>query len=125
MWPRSIALLCQWHLLAAVWKWLWDRHHQIENKDRPHLLRLFRRIIYAQTRQAYEDARTDMDNDLVFEEYPNYGKHLADSYFHRSEVWSSHHRFENALPTNDVDTNNLCEASFKVCIIIHDYYYSQ
>ena len=62
-----------------------------------------------------------MENDLVFQEYPNYGKHLADSYFHRSDVWSSCHRFEAALPTNDVDTNNLCEASFKVCINVFHY----
>ena len=49
VWPNAKLLLCTWHLLNAVWRWLWDRKHQVLKEDRPHLLKLFRVLLYAKT----------------------------------------------------------------------------
>ena len=96
---------------------LWDRHHDVANEDRPSLLRLFRRIVYAESSEAFEKAREAMEDDEVFKEYPNYDEHLTTAYFHRYEAWASCHRIEAGLPHHAVNTNNLVEASFKVIII--------
>ena len=37
-WPSSVLLLCIFHVLQAMWTWLWDAKHKIENKDRQALL---------------------------------------------------------------------------------------
>ena len=38
-WPSSVLLLCQFHVLQALWTWLWDRKQGIVMQDRPVLLR--------------------------------------------------------------------------------------
>ena len=30
VWPDAKLLLCAWHVLNAVWRWLWDSNHQIK-----------------------------------------------------------------------------------------------
>ena len=46
-WPSSVLLLCQFHVLQALW--MWDAKHDINKQDRPVLLRLFRRVLYSET----------------------------------------------------------------------------
>ena len=31
-WPELILLLCQFHLLQALWQWLWAGNHKIEKQ---------------------------------------------------------------------------------------------
>ena len=39
VWPNAILLLCIWHVLNAVWRWLWLGRHKIHMDDRAHLLK--------------------------------------------------------------------------------------
>ena len=41
---------------------LWDRHHDVANEDRPSLLRLFRRIVYAESSEAFDKAQETMED---------------------------------------------------------------
>ena len=41
VYPNATVLLCLFHILQAVWRWLWDSHHHVEKKDRPHHLSAF------------------------------------------------------------------------------------
>ena len=36
VWPRSTFLLCVWHVLNAVWRWLWLADHKVNKNDRPY-----------------------------------------------------------------------------------------
>ena len=53
VWPEAKLLLCVWHVLNAVWRWLWDSNHQVKKDDRPHLLKKFRSLVYAKTEEEY------------------------------------------------------------------------
>ena len=47
VWPDAILLLCVWHVLNAVWRWIWQGDHQVKKDDRPYLLKKFRSLLYA------------------------------------------------------------------------------
>ena len=112
--PQSTTLLCQWHLQAAVWRWIYKSEHGIEKKDRPILLKLFQKLIYAKTNETYEDARLELYEDETANDYPQYLQHLSSQYFHRLDTWTTFARLENNLSTHHHTTNNLVESSFNV-----------
>ena len=79
--PQSTTLLCQWHLQAAVWRWLYKREHDIDKKDRPILLKHFQKLLYAKTEETYEDARLELFEDETANDYPQYLQHLSSQSF--------------------------------------------
>jgi hypothetical protein len=38
VWPDATTVLCIFHLLQQVWRWLHDKKHGIALEDRPHIL---------------------------------------------------------------------------------------
>ena len=88
IWPDATLLLCVWHVLNAVWRWLWKSEHQIKKDDRPHLLVKFRDVLYANTESEYEIKKNDLLCDQINLKYPNFLKHLENSYFKRKDVWA-------------------------------------
>ena len=114
VWPESKFLLCVWHVLNAVWRWLWLGDHQIKKDDRPYLLNFFRDILYANKSGDYEKCKTDFLSDDICLKYPKYIQHLQKSYFGRSEVWTISARNDQKLPTHSTNTSNYVEASFRL-----------
>ena len=51
--PSSEHLLCQFHLLQAIWRWIWAAIHKIENKDRKELINAFRSLVYAKNEDDF------------------------------------------------------------------------
>jgi hypothetical protein len=49
VWPQAMLLLCLFHVLQAIWRWLQQAKHGILKQDRVHLYRIFKSIIYSQT----------------------------------------------------------------------------
>ena len=47
--PGATLLLCTFHVLQAVWRWLWSRTSGVDHKDRPVLFSLVRDMLYAKT----------------------------------------------------------------------------
>lgn len=45
--PQATLLLCIFHVLQAVWRWLWKREHGIAMTDRKPLLGVVKQIMYA------------------------------------------------------------------------------
>ena len=70
--------------------------------------------MYSRTLQGYEAAYQDLISNEVCTKYQNFLLHLENNYFSRPEKWASYFRIQNELPTNQVNTNNLVEASFVV-----------
>ena len=75
-WPDSTFLLCAWHVLNAVWRWLWDAKHQIKKNDRKILLEKFRSLLYAKSEQEYIDKKEVLLTDETCEKYPKFIEHL-------------------------------------------------
>ena len=107
-WPQAELLLCQFHVLQALWNWLWEGKHNIANPDRPILLRLFRDVLYSENEEQLFDNMEKLNVSLVFHQYPNFQADL----FPRIHAWSLEHRVRNMLPTSNNNTTNLVETSF-------------
>jgi hypothetical protein len=45
-WPESFQLLFSFHILQALWTWLWKGEHNIEKDDRAILFNLFKNVLY-------------------------------------------------------------------------------
>ena len=63
-WPDLVLLLCQFHLLQALWQWLWAGAHKIEKGDRAPLLQLFRKLVYSDTEELFKKAVAEMKSTL-------------------------------------------------------------
>lgn len=49
VWPKAKLLLCLFHVLQAIWRWLQQGKHAILKSKRVHLYHGFKRIIYGKT----------------------------------------------------------------------------
>ena len=88
VWPNSVLLLCIFHVLQAQWTWLWDAKHGIAQTDKPDLLLMFRRVLYAETEEELSDRLEEMYADATMNMYPQYQKHLVKDTFPKLKSWS-------------------------------------
>ena len=114
VWPEARLLLCVWHVLNAVWRWLWEGVHKINKADRPYLLKKFRSLLYAKTACDYNEIKTDLTSDELILQYPNFMNHLKKAYFERKDDWAICVRNYEKLPTHSTNTSNYVEASFRL-----------
>ena len=112
LWPDAILLLFVWHVLNAVWRWLWEGNHKIQKEDRPHLLKTFRDVLYAKTQSEYIAKKEELLSDDICLRYPHYIKHLEVGYFSRNEAWTLFFRNDKKLPTHSTKTSNYIKAFF-------------
>ena len=113
-WPQTYLLLCHFHLLQAVWSWLWKADHKIEHNDRPTLLNVFKKVVYAENTEQFETHTTNMKNDETYQKYENFKAHVEKKLLPRYKEWSLKERMENKLPTHNQNTTNYVEYSFRV-----------
>ncbi|PIK60343.1 hypothetical protein BSL78_02712 [Apostichopus japonicus] len=112
VYPRSVLLLCVFHLLQALWRWLWDSKKKVEKKDRPHLLNMFRDIVYALSEEDQETKYVRMsEQDETCQMYPKYKEHVA-TIFERKASWSLAARQDLRIRGNN--TTAYCEASMRI-----------
>jgi len=85
--PHSNLLLCIFHVLQAMWRWLWDSKHEIANQDRKHLMKLFRSVAYADNEEnLVEMVDILIKTDQTSEKYPRFKHHCA-SLLKRKKEW--------------------------------------
>ena len=46
VWPNSKLLLCTFHVLQQVWRWLFDKDHNVDKNDRVQIMRDFRGLLH-------------------------------------------------------------------------------
>ena len=112
-WLDSVQLLCIFHVLQAMWSWLWDGSHKIEHKDRQLLLIRFRDVLYAESKQELSERLEELYADETVNSYPQFVKHLRRDTFPKIKSWSLERRVTDSLPTGHNNTNNLVESSFR------------
>ena len=112
-WPQLTHLLCQFHLLQALWQWLWSGDHKIEKNDRAPLLQMFRKLVYSDTDDLFKDAEKELKEHSLYEKYPAFRKHIEVDVLPRKDLWSLLFRVKEKLPTSSVNTTNYVESSFR------------
>ena len=105
-WSQTILLLCQFHLLKAIWDWLWKASHKIEHRDRPNLLNLFKKIVYAENSEDFNTFIENMKCDETYNRYENFKEHTERKVLPRYKEWSLNERIENSLPNHNQNTPN-------------------
>jgi hypothetical protein len=55
-WPDSKHLLCTFHVLQAVWRWLWKAKNKIPQEKRKDIMKSFQNVLYADTITKAEEA---------------------------------------------------------------------
>eukprot|EP00057_Strongylocentrotus_purpuratus_P026365 XP_011680839.1 PREDICTED: uncharacterized protein LOC753067 [Strongylocentrotus purpuratus] len=109
--PQSVLLLCSFHLLQAVWRWLWDSKHGIQKHHRQGLFFHVKNMVYAEDATAVEAAFESAISDPAVIRYPGYRAYI-NSLYERRQVWAQAFRIGLRIRANN--TNNYAEAAMKV-----------
>ena len=87
VWPSSRLVLCVFHILQQVWRWLHDKKHSVKKCDRQNLLSIFKSLIYVKTSDELETKYNDIiESELLQHKYPNFAAYLDGVYEYR-ESW--------------------------------------
>ncbi|XP_030838984.1 uncharacterized protein LOC756446 isoform X2 [Strongylocentrotus purpuratus] len=109
--PNSVLLLCTFHVLQAVWRWLWDSKHGIKKDHRQSLFALVKAILYADDFSGVESAYDRAQNHPDVRRYPGFATHL-ETLYDRRQVWAQAFRLNLRIRGNN--TNNYAEAAMRV-----------
>ncbi|XP_076155836.1 uncharacterized protein LOC143139123 isoform X2 [Alosa pseudoharengus] len=109
--PQTHPILCVFHILQAMWRWLWDAHNGVPKTHRQHLLNLFKQLVYARSPLDLEASYNLAVQDSIAGRYSKYTNHLA-AVFKRRELWALCLR--SHLPTRGNNTNNFVESAMRV-----------
>ena len=110
-WPSVVLLLCVFHMMQQVWRWLFEKTHCITQNDRPKIMILFKKVVYASTVQEMEDLFEELIESDVVCKYANLCAYLNGLYDIR-EAWALGFRSNLRLRGNN--TNNAIESQFLV-----------
>lgn len=109
VWPLAVQKLCHFHVMQAVWRWLWDPKHVIEKDDRKDLMQGFRRVLYAceecETEELYSSLLEQAES---FENFQGYVESLWD----RKESWGM--AWRNIASLRGHHTNNFAEITVRL-----------
>jgi len=107
VWPKSKTLLCTFHVLQAVWRWLWDSNHQIPKEKRKPLMKNFQNILYAERVVEAECAYRQGIENVEFSQRKKY----LENYWSYKEDWCLCYR--DGTSRGHV-TNNYCEVAVRL-----------
>lgn len=110
--PQSKLLLCLFHVLQAMWRWLWDSKHGINPQHRSHLMTLFRRVAYAPDIESFTEVEKELIiTDSISNLYDNFLKHCT-LLLKRKYEWCICYRTN--MITRGHNTNNIVESSIRI-----------
>ena len=116
-WRSSVLLLCIFHFLQAVWRWLLDRTNSINKDDRQHLMSLCHGLVFADTVEKFNANETMMQSDKTVLKYPTFCVYIKNA-LERKEQWAL--CFRKGLLTRGNNTDNFTESMIFVfkCVIL-------
>ena len=107
----AILILCIFHILQQVWRWLHETKHSIKKEDRPPLLLKFKSLVYSETRERFRELYDGIITDEVIKTYPSFVKYMQ-NLDGIKESWALCYRTH--LLIRGHNTNNNAEAQFLV-----------
>jgi len=72
VWPKSKLLLCHFHVMQAVWRWLWSAEKKGGKKDWKTLIILFRAILYSPTDEEANTNYAKFKRSSIAKKYPDF-----------------------------------------------------
>ena len=109
LWPSTNILLCTFHILQQVWRWLLDKGHNICQTDRSAIMSLFKKAVLADTEDQFEQHYNDLYEEL--EPYENASLYFQELY---SDKRAFAHCYRSHLLIRGNHTNNFVESQFLV-----------
>ena len=109
--PNATLFLCTFHVLQAVWRWLWQSKNKIQKESRPELFNLFKRMMYCDSEKILEKFYQELIQRAKELKCEKYSYYIAKLYTRKQE-WALCHRNEKLIRNNN--TNNYCEAAIRV-----------
>ena len=116
-WRSSVLLLCIFHFLQAVWRWLLDSTNAINKHDRQHLMSLCQELVFTDTVEKFHVNETQMQTDKTVLKYRNFYDYIKNA-LERKEQWAL--CFRKGLLTRGNNTDNFTESMIFVfkCVIL-------
>ena len=111
VWPTATLLLCIFHVLQQVWRWIVEKDHLVNQHDRPEVFSLFKKALYATTEESFDDCYEDLLSDDVCSKYPNLLQYYRNLYVIKKDFALC---FRSSLRVRGNQTNNFVEAQFLV-----------
>ena len=74
-WPYATLLLCTFHILQQVWRWLYESCHGIAKND---ILKLFQKLVYAKDIEDYVSTYTVLFESNITNKYNLCVKYFED-----------------------------------------------
>ena len=68
--PDATLLLCTFHILQQVWRWLFDKNHAIQPTDRIEIMQFFRKIVHVREIVEFEEMLTEFFESSCLTKYP-------------------------------------------------------
>lgn len=76
--PEARLLLCVFHQLQAMWRWLWSARNGVAKEDRPQLLNTFKSLVYTDSTPSLTAQCSICLSDPVAMKYPRFLLQLAE-----------------------------------------------
>ncbi|KAJ4931751.1 hypothetical protein JOQ06_010191 [Pogonophryne albipinna] len=109
--PKATLLLCSFHLLQAVWRWLWSKEIGVTHGDRPALFAIVKEMLYCQEIGSVDRLYSEARGHPVAARYEKFLRYL-DRLYARRECWALSYR--GSFLTRGNNTNNFAEAAMRV-----------
>ncbi|XP_050316232.1 uncharacterized protein LOC126750621 [Anthonomus grandis grandis] len=109
--PKSVILLCIFHLCQALWRWLWQVHHNVKKDYRKTVMNMFRDILYAPTVEDAEELFKSLKCNKIVRGNTLLLQHMKNLWSRRME-WCLPYR--SKIITRGNNTNNYTEASIRI-----------
>lgn len=78
-WRSSVFLLCIFHFLQAVWRWILDSTNSINKDERQHLMTLFQGLVFADTVDNFDVKEAQMQSDKTVLKYKNFHDYMKNA----------------------------------------------
>lgn len=109
--PKSTLLLCQFHMLKAMWSWLCNKKHSIDISHRQQIYFLFKNVVYSFDEASANKNASIFLNELKQYNYGNLTCHFMNLWEYK-EDWVS--CFRKNLATRGNNTTNYVEIVFRI-----------
>lgn len=109
--PSSTLLLCQFHVMKAVWSWLCNKKHGIETTQRQELYFLFKRVLNSKSEDEAKNNYHSLLQNEHCKKYPNFQEYITNMWDYRHS-WVSCFRADTPIRGNN--TTNYVEVIFRL-----------
>ncbi|XP_059210130.1 uncharacterized protein si:dkey-75a21.2 [Centropristis striata] len=111
--PEATLVLSVFHLLQAMWRWLWSSSNGVPKQHRAPLLKSFRGLVYASTPTALMKRYNSLLGHHVASQNPKFVRHLQEVFMRREE-WAMCLRVQQPISGDHTNTNSYMESVMRV-----------